>query len=155
MNTIGRYAVAIVACYVSLAIGYIFFGVGAADWYTRLTSYAYAAPLTVLVPILLIVYGITGVAIGRFWSAVTVVHSWISYAFLSLFFLGGWMMFLIGYHAVFIALILCAILFIVVVPLFMAAWEKDRIASYLFIPYLIWCSYALYFTTAVWLGMGR
>lgn len=155
MKTIIRYGIAILACYASLYVGSLFFAADVADWYTQISTYAYALPYQTLIVVALVIYGITAIAIGMLWSSTTFWHAWVSCTFLSLLMGEAWIMFFFGYHAVFIGLCFVSLVFMMAVPLFLGAWEIERKAFYLFIPYFLWCTYALYFTAAVWIGMGR
>jgi tryptophan-rich sensory protein len=155
MKIIIRYGIAIVMCYTSLYIATLFFETTAAGWYTYLGSYAWhPLPLTILLPLILIVYGLAALSIGRLWSTTSFWHAWVSCAFLTLFFAAAWLLFLIGYHAVFISLAMIICLYMILVPLILSAWEIDKLAFYLFIPFFLWSTYALYFTAAAYMGMG-
>jgi len=153
MSVIIRYAIASLLCYASLYVGYLFFGPDINEWYAQRGAYAFAVPASFLIPAILIVYGVTGFAAGLLWSRVGLWHSWIGCFFVSLMFGSAWIMFLFGYYAIFWALFISVCLIVMVIPLFMGAWEIHRLAAYLFIPYMVWILYVLYFTAAVWLGM--
>ncbi|HEY4526785.1 MAG TPA: TspO/MBR family protein [Candidatus Paceibacterota bacterium] len=153
MKTIVRYIIAIAACYASLYVGMLFVGSDIGEWYAQLGTHALAFPPSLLVALVLIIYGVTGFATGLLWSNVPFWHQWVGCFFISLIFGSAWIMFLFGYHVVIFALFLSVCLIVMVIPLMMGAWEIHRRAAYLFIPYFVWIFYVLYFTAAVWLGM--
>ena len=60
----------------------------------------------------------------------------------------SWVMF--GRHEIGLALVNVASLWVSVLAFIVAAWPVDTTASYLFMPYLVWVSFATALNAAVW-----
>ena len=151
MKTIYRYGIVALACFGSLLAAYLIIGARFSVLYEAARTHALSLPLPALLLALLFVYGTAILAAGRLWSTVGSWHTWVGGFFISLYFLSGSFIFLLGYHMSFIALFLSLCLLVPIIPLFMGAWEIDRLAAYLFIPYTLWIFYAIYFVVAVWM----
>lgn len=61
-----------------------------------------------------------------------------------------WSYVMFGRHEIGLALVNVAALWLSIVAFIWAAWHVDRDASYLFMPYLVWVSFATALNAAVW-----
>lgn len=152
MNTTSRYVVAFIACYAAGFIGSLFIGPDVGTWYEQLAKPPLTPPVFVFVFAWLILYGLMGMALGLLWTKTTLWHPWVGFFFVSLLFNASWTMFFFGFHAILLAFIDASVLMMMLVPLLMGAWEIERRAFYLTLPYAAWVGFALYLSASIWLN---
>lgn len=151
MTVTSRYVAAILASYAAGLIGSLFMSTNFDIWYEALAKPPLMPHASVFPIVWLFLYASMGLAFGMLWSKTTLWHPWVGCFFVSLLFNAAWVMFFFGFHTIFIALVDAVCLFIIIVALELGAWEIDRRAAYLLIPYLLWMAFALYLNAGIWL----
>ena len=146
-----RHIAALATCYAAGLVGSLFVNPGVDQWYENLTKPELTPPATVFVFVWIILYGLMGIALGIMWGRTTLWHPWVGMFLVSLLFNAAWTMFFFGFHAILLAFIDAAILMMILVPLLMGAWETERRAFYLLVPYVAWMFFALYLNGYIWI----
>lgn len=141
----------VLICIAVAAAGGLANSYGLADWYPTLAKPWFNPPNEVFGPVWTVLYLMIAVAGARFalmpapdraaplaaWCvqlALNLAWSWV-------FFYGqaiGW------------ALVVIAGLWTAILVTILAGWTKDRLASLLLIPYLVWVSFAAVLNVAIW-----
>jgi len=150
MNASGRYTAAIGACYLAGLAGLLFVGADMAQWYGQIHKPPLSPPAWAFFPISLVLWGLMGVALGSIWCSTPLWHPYVGCFFVSLAFSAAWTMFFFGFHTILIALIAIVSLIVILIALILGAWDMDRRAAYLLLPYLAWTLFALYLNAGIW-----
>lgn len=149
-----RIAWAIVACYAAGAVGALFVTDGTAAWYAGLVKPVIMPPNWLFAPVWTILYGLMAAAVVIIWNKDRRSQDnsgWVQLFFAHLIANGAWTIFFFGFHAVLIALIDVSILIVAVTLLTVGAFEIDRRAGYLLLPYLAWILFAAALTYEIWI----
>ena len=146
-----RYTLAIGLSYATGFIGSLFIRTESLTWYEMLLK----PPLTPSAPFImvmwLILYGLIGLSLGLLWSQTDAWHPWVGNFLVGLAFNAAWVMFFFGFRVIFIALVDLVCLLIITLSLVLAAWDIERRAAILMMPYLAWIIFALYLNAGIWL----
>lgn len=112
------------------------------QWYQNLVKPALNPPSWVFAPVWTILYVMIAVAGARVWSKdlETPVRLWfiqmiLNFLWSPVFFVAhkpGW------------AIIVIVLMFFAIISFIVSTWNRDRIASYLFMPYAVWVAFAAY-----------
>ena len=151
MKTLSRYAIALASSYAAGLFGYLFVTADSLEWYAGLVKPVFTPPSSVFLPAWLALYALMGLAVGAVWSKLPFWDAWAGLSYVSLAFNASWTIFFFGLHAVFIALVDVAALFVLLLVLALTAWETDHRASILMLPYALWVAFAMYLNAAIWL----
>jgi len=146
-----RYALALGISYATGFVGSLFIRAESLTWYEALLKPPFTPSAPVLTIVWLILYGVIGIALGLLWSHTELWHPWVGSFLVGLAFNAGWTMFFFGLHVIFIALVDLVCLVIITISLILGAWEIERRAAYLLMPYLAWLVFALYLNAGIWL----
>jgi benzodiazapine receptor len=119
------------------------------DWYAALNKPTWTPSnwvFPVVWPILYVIIAVAGWLAWRAagWSPAIIVWG------VGLFFNGLWSYLMFGRHEISIALADIALLWLAIVAFIAAAWHVERRASYLYLPYLAWVSFAAALNFAIW-----
>jgi tryptophan-rich sensory protein len=119
------------------------------DWYAALNKPTWTPSnwvFPVVWPILYVIIAFAGWLAWRAagWSPAIIVWG------VGLFFNGLWSYLMFGRHEISIALADIALLWLAIVAFIAAAWHVERRASYLYLPYLAWVSFAAALNFAIW-----
>lgn len=111
-------------------------------WYATLAKPSFNPPNWVFAPVWTILYALMAIAGWRVWR-VRDFHSgallfWAAQLALNF----AWSFVFFGMHAIGLALIEVAILWLMVLLTMLSFFRIDRIAGWLFVPYLAWVSFA-------------
>lgn len=135
---------ALIAFLVLTVVGGLLIGsVSAPDqWYQNLVKPALNPPSWVFAPVWTILYVMIAVAGARVWSKdlETPVRLWfiqmiLNFLWSPVFFVAhkpGW------------AIIVIVLMFFAIISFIVSTWNRDRVASYLFMPYAAWVAFAAY-----------
>ena len=118
------------------------------EWYAGLHKPAFNPPNGVFAPVWTALYVLMAVAAWRVWRKAGLRPLGL-YA-LQLALNGAWSFVFFGAHAVGIALVEIAFLFVLVLYTMHAFWRLDRIAGWLFVPYAAWVFFAGVLNAAIW-----
>lgn len=122
-------------------------------WYASLNKPAWTPPSWLFGPVWTTLYVLIGIAGWRVARREAPAHDawWIWWVQLALN--GLWTPIFFGAHRLGIALIVIVALVAAVAIFIRLTWARDRLASLLFVPYLIWISYATNLNAAIlWLN---
>ncbi len=119
------------------------------DWYAALNKPTWTPSnwvFPVVWPILYVIIAVAGWLAWRAagWSPAIIVWG------VGLFFNGLWSYLMFGRHEISIALADIALLWLAIVAFIAAAWHVEQRASYLYLPYLAWVSFAAALNFAIW-----
>lgn len=146
--------VMIVTCVV---IGYIS-GIVTRDsvdtWYVTLAKPVFNPPNWIFAPMWTILYILMGIAAGLVWDNIetqreTVRRALIYFA-IQLALNALWSILFFGLHNPMLALIEIVLLWLMIYETFVQFNKVNKIAGYLFIPYLLWVTFALVLNASIW-----
>lgn len=154
MNKLSRILTVVVTC---LAIGY-FSGLvtksSIATWFPTLIKPSFNPPAWVFAPVWTMLYTMMGVAAGLVWNKInsqpeTVKKALIFFA-IQLGLNALWSILFFGLKNPLLALIEIVILWLMIYETYIKFGKIDKIAGYLFIPYLLWVSFATVLNSSIW-----
>jgi tryptophan-rich sensory protein len=138
---------------VTVAVGAsasVFTGPNIEGWYAGLLHPSFAPPNWVFAPVWTTLYVLMAVAAWRVWRvAGTKSPEMLCYA-LQLIFNFAWSAIFFAAHRIELALAEICILVALVLTTMILFWKRDRLAGWLFLPYLGWTSFAAFLTYAFW-----
>lgn len=146
--------VMIVTCVV---IGYIS-GIVTRDsvdtWYGTLVKPVFNPPNWIFAPMWTILYILMGIAAGLVWDKIetqreTVRRALIYFA-IQLALNALWSILFFGLHNPMLALIEIILLWLMIYETFVQFNKVNKIAGYLFIPYILWVTFALVLNASIW-----
>jgi len=132
-----------------------------AGWYAGLVHPSFAPPNWVFAPLWTTLYVLMAVAAWRVWRLRSASLARVAserrrgsiemgvYA-LQLIFNFGWRAIFFAAHQIGLALIEICILLALVLATMILFWRRDRLAGWLFLPYLAWTSFATALNYAFW-----
>ena len=120
------------------------------NWYADLTKPEFNPPNWVFAPVWTTLYVMMGIAAWRVWRK-TGLQSTPLYLYGAQLLLNfGWTVLFFGLHEIGWALAEIALLFVLIAATMASFWARDRIAGLLFVPYLLWVSFAATLNHALW-----
>jgi tryptophan-rich sensory protein len=128
-----------------LAIGYV---TPPGDWYAQLTKPAFNPPGWIFAPMWTVLYILVAVAGWLVWQRPP--SGWpmmLWWAQLVLNFL--WSPTFFAAHQIGLALVVVLLLLGVIIAFIVAAWQRDRMAAWLFVPYAAWVAFASVLNAAI------
>ncbi len=153
MRSYVRVGVAVLASYGAGFLGSIFITAGVAAWYAELAKPWFQPPAWVFAPVWLILYALMASALVIIWSRdphAEEVRGWVPLYFAHLMLNAAWTIFFFGFHAILVAFVDVLLLLFSVMLLLFGAWEIDRRAAYLLMPYFAWVAFATVLNGAIW-----
>ncbi|WP_439575436.1 TspO/MBR family protein [Phreatobacter sp.] len=148
---IATHAAFVVICLAVAAAGGLANSYGLTDWYPRIAKPWFNPPNWVFGPVWTVLYLMIAVAGARF--ALLPAHhralpviTWVVQLAVNL----AWSWVFFYGQAIGCALVTIAALWVSIVATILAGWTKDRLASLLLIPYLLWVSFAAVLNFAIW-----
>ena len=154
MNKITRILVVVVTC---LAIGY-FSGMvtrsAIITWYPTLVKPSFNPPNWIFAPVWSMLYIMMGVAAGLVWNRIdhekeTVINALIFFA-VQLGLNALWSFLFFGLKNPLLAGVEIIILWLMIFETYTKFAKINSIAGYLFIPYLLWVSFAMVLNGSIW-----
>ena len=146
-----RYTLAIGISYATGFIGSLFIRSESLTWYEMLLKPPFTPSAPFIMVAWLILYGLIGIALGVLWAHSELWNPWVGNFLVGLAFNAAWVMFFFGFRVIFIALVDLVCLLIITLSLVLAAWDIERRAAILMMPYLAWIIFALYLNAGIWL----
>ena len=113
-------------------------------WYSTLIKSNFNPPDWVFAPVWTILYLMMTFAIWNFWHSKNRDMNTIYIYFIHIIINTTWSIIFFGYHQIFLAMIVLMILIFLIIILFIRFKRVNFVSSYLMIPYLLWCCYALF-----------
>jgi tryptophan-rich sensory protein len=146
--------VMIVTCVV---IGYIS-GIVTRDsvdtWYVNLAKPVFNPPNWIFAPMWTILYILMGIAAGLVWDKIETqketVRKGLIYFAIQLALNALWSILFFGLHNPMLALIEIVLLWLMIYETFVQFNKVNKIAGYLFIPYILWVTFALVLNASIW-----
>ena len=148
-----RVAVAILSTAAAGLIGYTFVDAGAISWYASLTKPALTPPMWVFGFVWTLLYIAMALALCIIWlkPSTPSTQGWVRFYFLQLLFNAAWTLFFFKLHSVLVAFVDILFLGFIVLSLIAGAYDHDRRAMNLLLPYFFWILFAGYLTLNIWL----
>jgi translocator protein len=119
------------------------------EWYAELAKPSWTPPNWLFGPAWTILYIMIAIAGWRVWlqaGAGLVLAVWL----VQLAFNMAWSWIMFGEHKIGLAFADIMLLWLSILAFIVLAWPVDRVAAWLFIPYLAWVSYAATLNFAIW-----
>ena len=113
-------------------------------WYSQIILPSFNPPSWVFAPVWTTLYLMMTLAIWFYWHSKNREIKTIYIYFIHIVFNTTWSIVFFGLHQIFLALIVLAILVILIIILIIKFKRVNYVSSYLMIPYLLWCCFALF-----------
>jgi translocator protein len=128
---------------------------GAGQWYADLSKPGWTPPNWLFPPVWTVLYIMIGVAGWLVWttpheSRTLLLALWSAQLLLN----AAWSYIFFGRHEIALGLIDILALLAFIAAFIVIAWPVNRAAAWLFIPYLLWVSYASALNGSIWLKNG-
>ena len=154
MNKITKILTVVVTC---LAIGY-FSGIvtrsAIITWYPTLVKPSFNPPNWIFAPVWSMLYIMMGIAAGLVWdrmeSNTEIVKRALVFFALQLALNALWSYLFFGLMNPMLALLEIVILWLMIYETYVQFGKINKIAGYLFIPYLLWVSFAMVLNASIW-----
>lgn len=119
-------------------------------WYQTLEKPAWTPPNWLFGPVWTTLYVLIGIAGWRVAPAHAPGRDAWGLWWMQLALNAAWTPLFFGAHLVGVALVVILALLITIVWFIRATWSRDRMASLLFVPYLVWIAYASSLNAGIW-----
>lgn len=119
-------------------------------WYAQIHKPDFTPPNAVFGPVWTLLYILMAVAAWRVWKKVGMYHRALVFYFLQLIANTLWSIFFFEWHRPDIAMLDILVLWILIAATLLNFWKIDKKAGFLFIPYLLWVSFAVYLNFGIW-----
>ena len=113
-------------------------------WYSQLVKSSLNPPDWIFAPVWTTLYLMMTLAIWFFWHSKKKDINTVYIYFIHILFNTTWSVVFFALHNILLALINLVILIIFIIILMLRFNRVNKISSYLMIPYLLWCCYALF-----------
>ena len=113
-------------------------------WYSQIIKSNYNPPDWVFAPVWTSLYLMMTFAIWIFWHCKNKDTNTVYIYFLHIIVNTTWSIVFFGLHHIFLAMIVLVILIFFIIVLILRFKRVNLVSYYLMIPYLLWCSYALF-----------
>ena len=113
-------------------------------WYSQLIKSNFNPPDWVFAPVWTTLYLMMTLAIWFFWHSKNRDMNTVYIYFIHILFNTTWSIVFFGLHQIFLAMIVLVILIFFIIVLILRFKRVNLVSYYLMIPYLLWCSYALF-----------
>ena len=112
-------------------------------WYSQLIKPSFNPPDWIFAPVWTTLYLMITMAIWFFWHSKNRNMNTVYIYFIHLIFNTTWSIIFFVFHNIFLALIILIILIVLIIILIVRFKRVNLLSTYLMIPYLLWCCYAL------------
>ena len=112
-------------------------------WYSQLIQPSFNPPDWIFAPVWTTLYLMMTVAIWFFWHSKNRNMNTVYIYFIHLIFNTTWSIIFFVFHNIFLALIILIILIVLIIILIVRFKNVNLLSTYLMIPYLLWCCFAL------------
>ena len=113
-------------------------------WYSQLLKSNYNPPDWVFAPVWTTLYLMMTLAIWFYWHSKNREMNTIYIYFIHIVFNTTWSIVFFGMHQILLAFIVLMILIVLIIILILKFKRVNYTSSFLMIPYLLWCCYALF-----------
>ena len=144
----------IVTCVVIGAIAGLLTQKGVDTWYTTIQKPSFNPPNWVFAPVWSTLYVMMGIAAGLVWHEMDrqkeTVRKALKFFAIQLALNALWSFLFFGLHNPMLALIEIILLWLMIYETFVQFNKVNKISGYLFIPYLLWVTFALTLNASIW-----
>ena len=119
------------------------------DWYQSLTKPDWTPPNWLFGPVWTVLYVLIAVAGWLVWRASGLSSALVVWG-IGLVLNGLWSFLMFGQNQIGLALVDISALWLAIATFIVLAWPVSRLAAFLFVPYLLWVSYASALNCALW-----
>ena len=154
MNKISRIAIVVFVC---LIVGYVSRMVTRASittWYPTLIKPSFNPPNWIFAPVWTSLYIMMGIAAGLVWNQIAFQKESVTKALqffaIQLVLNALWSYLFFGLHNLMLATIEVVLLWLMIFETYSQFAKINKTASYLFLPYLAWVSFASVLTASIW-----
>ena len=154
MRSYMRIVLSFVICYGAALFASYFIDANVGSWYASLSKPFFVPPNYIFPIVWTVLYGVMAASLAIVWindPSADEMTGWVPMFLVHLVPNIAWIIFFFGLHAVFIAFIDIVILFFAALILFFGAFEIDRRAAWLLLPYLLWLFFAAMLNLSIWL----
>ena len=113
-------------------------------WYSQLVKSNFNPPDWVFAPVWTTLYLMMTLAVWFFWHSKNRDMNTIYIYFIHIVINTTWIIVFFGLHQIFLAMIVLIVLIFLIISLILRFKRVNFVSYYLMIPYLLWCSYALF-----------
>jgi len=144
--------VLLVTCLAVMALGALVTRPAIAGWYAQLSRPSWTPPNGIFGPVWLVLYLSMAIAAWLVWcQRHTSAMAWPLGLFaVQLGLNGAWSYLFFGQHNIFAALVDIVLLWCGIVATLLAFWRVRPLAGWLFVPYLLWVTYAVALNATIW-----
>ena len=154
MNKIVKIIVVVIVC---LAVGYFSGAVtreAITDWYPTLIKPSFNPPNWIFFPVWTALYIMIGIAAGLVWNKIEVQKELVKKALIFFAIQLGlnalWSYLFFGLHNPMLAGLEIIVLWLMIYETYVQFSKINKIAGYLFIPYIAWVSFAAILNLSIW-----
>ena len=146
----------IILTLICLAIGYVSGIVtqnGIETWYSTIKKPSFNPPNSVFAPVWTMLYIFIGISGGIIWDKIDtnpLVKKALLFFAIQLILNALWSFLFFGLKNPLIALIEIILLLLMIYETYMLFSKINKVAGYLFIPYLLWVSFAMFLNASIW-----
>jgi len=123
-------------------------------WFPTLVKPSFNPPSWVFAPVWSMLYIMMGIAAGLVWSRIDfereAVRKALLFFVIQLVLNALWSLLFFGLHNPLLALIEIVLLWLMIYETYVKFGKIDKIAGYLFIPYIFWVSFASVLNASIW-----
>ena len=112
-------------------------------WYSLIIKPTFNPPDWIFAPVWTTLYFFMTIAIWKFWHSKNRDMNTIYIYFIHLIFNTTWSIVFFVLHNMLLALVILVILIVLIVTLILRFRRVNLVSSYLMIPYVLWCTFAL------------
>lgn len=142
-----KLSISLIITYLTGVIGWFFTTDSVATWYQMINRPAFTPPDWLFGPVWFLLYTLMGIALYRIWQLRWFKKKRAKFAMslfaVQLFFNALWSAVFFGLQNSLSALVVIIILYGLIIWNMSLFWSLDKKAGYLFVPYILWVSYAL------------
>ena len=153
MSRIARMASALLLSYAAGCVGFLFVDGVSSAWYDALAKPSFTPPYSVFIVVWFVLYTFMGLALGIVLlkqPKTRAIEGWVACFLVQLACNAAWPIFFFGLHALFTAFADAVLLSILLLVVFFGAWEIDKRAGVLLLPYLLWILFADVLNLMIW-----
>lgn len=154
MSKINKILIMVITC---LAIGYLSSQLtieGIKTWYPTLQKPAFNPPNWIFAPVWNALYIMMGLAAGLVWDRIEyqkeTVKKGLTFFWIQLALNALWSYLFFGLHNPLLAFLEIIVLWLMIYETFTQFNKVNKIAAYLFIPYLLWVTFAAVLNGTIW-----
>lgn len=119
------------------------------EWYAGLTKPTFNPPNWIFAPVWTLLYVLIAIAGWRCWErapSVAPMRIWVAQLVLNFL----WSPIFFGAHFMGLAFVVILALLASILTFMFASWRQDKVATWLFAPYVVWVGFATLLNGALW-----